>query len=281
MKYKLYHIPGKKIGVTTNLKRRVEDQQGYKPGEYQVVAETNNLKNVSEWELMLQKRLGYPVDQTPYENLNQNKNQSNMRINTTEQTTTFPCPANKLKGRLMDELGMKINTPHGNHELTPELARWIQNNAETSQFNKDRCYVYNKAMSNFFKTERILNTGDPQGSIFSKIRTWANNKGILSSGNTQTQYIKLMEEAGELAEGLLKKDKPEIKDAIGDMIVVLTNLAALEGMDIEDCIQSAYDEIKYRQGKMVNGTFVKSTDFDSATTNSGPSLNLNVTSNTL
>ena len=257
MKYKLYHIPGKKIGVTTNLKRRVEDQQGYKPGEYQVVAETNNLKNVSEWELMLQKKLGYPVDQTPYENLNQNKNQRSMIINTTEQTTTFPCPANKVKGRLMDELGIKISTPQGDHKLTPELVRWIENNVATSQFNKGRCFVYNKAMSNFFKTETILNTSNTQGNVFSKIRTWANNKGILSSGNTQTQYIKLMEEAGELAEGLLKKDKPEIKDAIGDMIVVLTNLAALEGMDIEDCIQSAYDEIKDRVGVMENGTFVK------------------------
>jgi phosphoribosyl-ATP pyrophosphohydrolase len=255
MKYKLYHIPGKKIGVTLNLKHRVEVQQGYRPGEYEVLEESNDIGYISNREIELQKEYGYRVDETEYKNLNQN--QSNMRINTTEQTTTFPCPASKLKGRLMDELGMKINTPHGNYELTPELARWIQNNAETSQFNKDRCYVYNKAMSNFFKTERILNTDNPQGSIFSKIRVWANNKGILSSGNTQTQYIKLMEEAGELAEGLLKKDKPEIKDAIGDMIVVLTNLAALEGMDIEDCIQSAYNEIKDRVGVMENGTFVK------------------------
>jgi NTP pyrophosphatase (non-canonical NTP hydrolase) len=66
-----------------------------------------------------------------------------------------------------------------------------------------------------------------------------------------------MEEAGELAEGVLKKDKPEIKDAIGDMVVVLTNLASLEGLFIEDCIQSAYDVIKDRTGVMDNGTFVK------------------------
>ena len=66
-----------------------------------------------------------------------------------------------------------------------------------------------------------------------------------------------MEEAGELAKALLDKDKPEIVDAIGDMVVVLTNLAHLEGLEIESCIGSAYNEIKNREGKMVNGTFVK------------------------
>ena len=55
------------------------------------------------------------------------------------------------------------------------------------------------------------------------------------------------------------KDKPEIKDAIGDMVVVLTNLAVLENMDIEDCIKSAYNVISKRKGKMVNGTFIKET----------------------
>ena len=68
-----------------------------------------------------------------------------------------------------------------------------------------------------------------------------------------------MEEAGELAEALLKNDKYEIKDAIGDMVVVLTNLAVLEGMQIESCIESAYQEIANRKGKMENGTFVKQT----------------------
>ena len=79
-----------------------------------------------------------------------------------------------------------------------------------------------------------------------------------TKGNSHTQYVKLMEEAGELAAALLNKDAYEIKDAIGDMVVVLTNLAALEGMQIENCIDSAYNEIANRKGKMINGTFVKS-----------------------
>jgi MazG nucleotide pyrophosphohydrolase domain. len=98
-----------------------------------------------------------------------------------------------------------------------------------------------------------------QDNRFELIREWARDRGIYDKGNSHTQYVKLMEEAGELAQGLLKKDAYEIKDAIGDMVVVLTNLAALEGMQIENCIDSAYNEIKSRKGKMTNGTFVKQT----------------------
>ena len=68
-----------------------------------------------------------------------------------------------------------------------------------------------------------------------------------------------MEEAGELAKALLKRDIPEVVDAIGDMVVVLTNLARLENFNIEDCIDSAYNEIANRKGEMINGTFVKET----------------------
>ena len=103
------------------------------------------------------------------------------------------------------------------------------------------------------------NEGTDTSERFNLIRNWAQERGIYDKGNSHTQYVKLMEEAGELAQGLLKKDGYEIKDAIGDMVVVLTNLAALEGMQIENCIDSAYDEIKSRKGKMTNGTFVKQT----------------------
>ena len=280
MTYYLYHIPGRKIGVTKSLARRVEQQQGYDSSEYEIIEESDNIDYISDREIELQKLYGYRVDETLYKNLNQN--QSNMRINITEQTTTFPCPANKLKGRLMDELGMEIKTPHGDHELTPGLARWIERHAVTSQFNDGRCYVYNKAMSTWAKKDMTnIDNQIANSSMFQRIRDWAEERGIYDQGNTPIQFTKLVEEVGELAQGILKKDKPEIMDAIGDMVVVLTNLAHMEGMDIEDCIQSAYTEIKHRQGKMVNGTFVKSTDCDNTTTNSGPSLNSNVTSNTL
>lgn len=92
---------------------------------------------------------------------------------------------------------------------------------------------------------------------FQPIRDWAKQKGIFKKGDPRTQYVKFQEEAGELAKALLKSDEPEIIDAIGDCVVVLTNLAELSGYRIEDCINSAYNVIAKRTGKMINGTFVK------------------------
>lgn len=92
---------------------------------------------------------------------------------------------------------------------------------------------------------------------FESIRNWAKDKGILSNGDPKTQVIKLFEEAGELSKSILKDDEDEFIDAIGDCVVVLTNLAALKGFFIEDCINSAYKVIAKRKGQMHNGTFVK------------------------
>ena len=89
------------------------------------------------------------------------------------------------------------------------------------------------------------------------IREWAKDKGIYEKGDPKTQYIKLMEEMGELAMSLLKNDDEEFQDAIGDCVVVLTNLAKLKGYDIEQCINGSYDIIAKRKGQMINGTFVK------------------------
>jgi NTP pyrophosphatase (non-canonical NTP hydrolase) len=94
-------------------------------------------------------------------------------------------------------------------------------------------------------------------SYFNEIRRWAKQKNILDQGDIKTQYIKLQEESGELAEAILTNNKEEIKDAIGDMVVVLTSLSYFGGFKIEDAIESAYNEIKNRKGKIINNTFVK------------------------
>ena len=65
---------------------------------------------------------------------------------------------------------------------------------------------------------------------FDLIRNWAATRGLYNEGNSHTQYVKLQEEAGELAKALLKNDKPEVIDAIGDIVVVLTNLASFRGI---------------------------------------------------
>jgi NTP pyrophosphatase (non-canonical NTP hydrolase) len=92
---------------------------------------------------------------------------------------------------------------------------------------------------------------------FDSVRTWANDKGILAKGDPKTQFIKLLEEVGELSRSILKSNDTEFVDAIGDCVIVLTNLSAIKGYTIEECINSAYEVIKSRTGKMENGTFVK------------------------
>ena len=257
--YYLYHIPGKKIGVTRNLNTRVTLMQAYKEGEYEVLDQSDDIDYISNREIELQQSYGYKVDRKLYKNLFK----SNMKLNATEQTTTFPVPVTKLKGRLLDNIGLKWNTPQGyNFEIKKDYVNWIMANVKPSMYNDNRCYIYNKAFYEAFfnpkhnpKEKCISNNADCER--FDLIRSWADERGIYAEGNSHTQYVKLMEEAGELAQALLNKDPYFIKDAIGDMVVVLTNLAVLEGMQIENCIDSAYNEIANRKGEMINGTFVK------------------------
>ena len=92
---------------------------------------------------------------------------------------------------------------------------------------------------------------------FELIRQWANAKGIYTKGDPKTQTLKLVEESGELAKAILNNDQDEIIDAIGDCVVVLTSIAHMRGVTIEQCIDEAYNVISKRKGKMINGTFVK------------------------
>ena len=263
MTYYIYHIPGKKIGVTCDLNNRVTVQQGYSPDEYDILDSSEDIDYISSKEIELQREWGYRVDMVPYRNLNKKKN---MIFNVTEQTTTFPCPVDKLKGRLFDMIGHKWTTEHGDFIITPRSIDWIMKNVKTSMFNNDRSYVYNKAFSVFTENNDVADMRKPVKcskkplKMFENIRQWANDRGIYDKGDTKTQLIKLQEEMGELAKATLEKDQEEVIDAIGDMVVVLTNLAHLNNVNIETCIATAYNVIAKRKGKMINGTFVKDAD---------------------
>jgi len=272
--YYIYHIFGKKIGVTRNLNSRVTIEQGYHPTEYEVLETSEDIDYVSSRELELQALYGYKIDRQSYKNLiNKNKKEP-MVLNVTEQTTTFPCPLNKLKGNLMENKDMVIETGFGKYIVNNELIDWIVKNANTSMFNPARSYVYNKALHERFKDYRA-SPAEPETipNVYDLIRQWADERGIYRNGDAKTQFIKLQEETGELARAILKNDREELIDAIGDAVVVLTNLAALEGLKIEDCVTSAYDVIKSRQGSMVNGTFVK----ENPPTINQTSFNINAT----
>ena len=296
--YYLYHIPGKKIGVTRDLNNRVTKQQGYFPDEYEVLDHSTDIDYISKREIELQQSYGYKIDRVEYKNLGKK-----MKINATEMTSTFPYPLNKLKGNLMDNMGKTWETVFGKFKLDRDTVDWIVDNAQTSMYDAKRSYIYNKA---FF--EKFVNVNLKQAKVnakeaadkalehieamkaelishskaigsngkvltpseiyqnleveksqdrFQKIRDWADERGLYDKGDTKTQFCKLMEEAGELGRAVLKDNQAEFVDAIGDMVVVLTNMAMLGGTSIETCIDAAYDEIKNRKGKMVNGTFVK------------------------
>ena len=294
MTYYIYHIPGKKIGVTRDLKHRVEDQQGYGPDEYDIIMKSDNIEYVSEQEIYLQKMYGYRVDETPYNELKFNTKE--MNINITEATTTFPCPVNKLKGQLMDNIGMKWETDHGEFTINKHSIDWIMRNIQTSRYNTQRSYVYNKAFARFYdnhvthdmlggnladahmrerypdqyngkcRTGALSPTGvrqekcancDCPPTQFDLIREWADQRGLYEHGDPKTQSLKLVEEVGEICRAVLKDDIDEVIDGIGDAVVVLTNLAELHDVSIEECIASAYGVISKRTGKMVNGTFKK------------------------
>jgi len=281
MTYYIYHIPGKKIGVTCDLNKRVTEQQGYEPHEYEILEETEDIEHASYLERMLQKEFGYRVDEVPYNKLKCNNKE--MKINITEQTTTFPCPVNKLKGQLMDNMSLHWKTDHGNLSITPGSLDWIMSNVKTSMYDDQRCYVYNKAFARYFDNNNAYadqyngqcRSGalSPAGiqercsentscecmapSQFDLIRDWADERGLYENGDAKTQALKLVEEVGETCRAILKEDHEEVIDGIGDCVVVLTNLAELIGVPIEECIEAAYDEIKNRKGKMANGTYVK------------------------
>ena len=286
--------------MTCDLYNRVTEQQGYEPHEYEVLTTSQDIGFASDMERQLQKEYGYKVDRVPYNKLKCNN--MKIKINVTEQTTTFPCPVNKLKGQLMDSIGMHWETDHGDCLITKKSIKWILNNVKESMYNTERCYIYNKAFARWFdnnvahdshdrlggnledihmqtRTGALSPTGirqeDKQCNIqeaidncgpdcecmmpsqFDLIRDWAEERGLYDNGDPKTQTLKLMEEAGEICRAVLKKDGPEIVDGIGDCVVVLTNLAELLEMRIEDCIREAYNEIKDRKGKMENGTYVK------------------------
>ena len=250
--YYIYHIPGQKIGMTCNLNKRVELEQGYKKNEYDVLFSSRDINKTSWMERQLQKFYGYKVDRQLYSNLIKIKS---MKVNPTEQTSTFNCDRKDLEKVLDQNDGLEWQTSLGTFKINNETKKWILANIKPSMYNNDRCFIYNKAYYEAFLAKPTYNNVE----IFDLIRSWADERGIYKEGDPKTQLIKLYEETGELAKALLEGDKNGIIDAIGDSVVVLTNLSKLVGYDIESCIQSAYDEIFNRTGRMVDGTFVKDT----------------------
>lgn len=94
-----------------------------------------------------------------------------------------------------------------------------------------------------------------------KIQQWAVARN-LHDADPHKQMLKLMEEVGEIAAALARGDMDGVQDGIGDVQVVLTILSMQVGTSIETCVGLAYNEIKDRKGRMINGVFVKEADLE-------------------
>ena len=90
------------------------------------------------------------------------------------------------------------------------------------------------------------------------IKRWHHDRNLIEGSDDKSQFAKLIQEAGELSDNICKGN--DIKDDIGDMIVVLINIAERNDLSITECVRTAWDDIKDRKGKMVDGVFVKEGD---------------------
>lgn len=99
---------------------------------------------------------------------------------------------------------------------------------------------------------------DTYETLENQIHEWAQARGILQNATATSQLLKAVSEIGELVDAHAKKDTPGIIDGLGDVLVCLINYAAIQGLELTDCLASAYDQIKDRKGYLTpEGTFVK------------------------
>ena len=90
------------------------------------------------------------------------------------------------------------------------------------------------------------------------IRQWHQDRNLIEGSTDKDQYLKLIQEAGELSDSLCKGK--DIRDDVGDMLVVLINILTRYKLTLSECLAVAYDDIKDRKGKMVDGVFIKEGD---------------------
>jgi NTP pyrophosphatase (non-canonical NTP hydrolase) len=91
--------------------------------------------------------------------------------------------------------------------------------------------------------------------LIEKTIEWHHDRNLIDGANDKDQFMKLIQECGELSDNICKQQ--DIRDDIGDIMVVLINIAERNGVTLEDCLAVAYDDIKDRKGKMVDGVFIK------------------------
>lgn len=94
--------------------------------------------------------------------------------------------------------------------------------------------------------------------LIEKVEQWHVDRNLIDGANDKDQVLKLLQEMGELSDNVCKGN--DIRDDLGDMIVVMINIMKRNNISMEECLQVAYDDIKDRKGKMIDGIFVKEGD---------------------
>lgn len=140
-----------------------------------------------------------------------------------------------------------LNWEHGTHEIKGSNAKKL-----ADHFNVSIPYLLGYDTDNTFS------------ELITKINHWADERNI-KQADPKIQWMRVTEEVGEIRDVLLKPTKftqPQaaLKDAIGDTLVTIIVLAHQLDLDVTECLNLAYEEIKNRKGKMINGTFVKESD---------------------
>jgi NTP pyrophosphatase (non-canonical NTP hydrolase) len=93
-----------------------------------------------------------------------------------------------------------------------------------------------------------------------KIKQWHHDRNLIDGSDDKSQFAKLIQEAGELSDNICKGR--DVRDDIGDMIVVLINIAERNNITLTECCEIAYNDIKDRKGQMIDGVFVKEADLN-------------------
>ncbi len=94
--------------------------------------------------------------------------------------------------------------------------------------------------------------------LINKIEQWAEDRNLINGSDAKSQFHKLIQECGELSDSICKQK--DASDDIGDIFVVLVILCKQLNLDFQRCVQVAYNDIKDRKGKMIDGVFVKESD---------------------
>ena len=172
---------------------------------------------------------------------------------------------------------MSANTPEpmptkGKQAVLPELIQDLQARVEVGikqygmplETNNGRCALmdlYQELLDGaMYLKQHMMESGSTFLEFEREIRKWANDRGLIEGTTTYRQFEKLGEEYNELGEALNCLTLQHIKLEIGDMMVVLANMCTQLDCTLEECAWLAYDKIKDRKGKMINGTFVKEED---------------------